>query len=127
MIRYLAFVLSEESRDRVLALYPPKHSVVIAHHVTLKWNADISDMAAADPYPRVAAIGYTSNDRLDCILATVNFWQLRPDNSYYHVTLSTQPGVESRESNDLLKLTSPRVERGVIMLKGIVRLLEASE
>jgi hypothetical protein len=105
--KYLAFVLSAASRAELLAAYPPKHSKVIGHHVTVQFDvteagSKMLEAGKAD----VVAMAYSCDDKVDCVMVSFNGTSKRLDGQRYHVTLSCSPTGKPVDSNALLKSTA---------------------
>ena len=73
---YLAFVLSKESRDELIKLFPPSFERVICHHVTIAFNLDqalfdviIKNISDA---PKVIVTGYLIGQNLECFTVSIN-------------------------------------------------------
>lgn len=106
---YEAFVLTEESRQKLAALFPPKYPEWIGHHVTHRFGVE----RVAGPYghlvygvPRfdVEVIGYVEEDGLEAFVCTVDKGSRRPDGKTYHLTwsLDRSKGKKPVHSNDLI-------------------------
>ena len=73
--KYLAFVLDEASRNRLLEKFKPKFEKVICHHITVqfKLTPEIyqkyeSELSQAN----LAVVGYACDDSLECLVVSVN-------------------------------------------------------
>ena len=97
----IGWLLDEKDRERLLQEYPPKFEKVVAHHVTLKSEAE------RDPVPgevRAAIVGRADDDSgVEAMVVTIDGTADRPDGSTYHITWSLGEGRRARESNDVLK------------------------
>jgi len=123
---YLTFLLSEESRSRVLQAVPPSFSRVLAHHVTIDFNPTQEKL---DSYAqlfksedKVSVYGIARGDGVECLGVQIGGERERPDGSFYHVTLSVEPPHKPVESNEL----KSKIEliRGFINLRGMFTLLK---
>ena len=88
---YIAYVLDEPSRAKVLKLFTPRYPDVICHHVTLAVGVNalllpriIEDMATA----LVNVAGWVYDDRIDALIVSVGGKYERHDGGIYHITNS---------------------------------------
>lgn len=97
----IGWLLAEEDRERLLEQFPPKYENTVAHHVTLKTEAE------QDPLPhevRAQIVGFAYDDRgVQAMVVAIDGTTDRPDGSTYHITWSLGEGRRARESNDVLK------------------------
>lgn len=102
---YLAFELSERSRERVLAMFPPKFSKVLCHHVTIEFNLTEQNfqerLELTGDDPKIITYGYAAGDGIECLAVTMDGHLARPDDSFFHLTLSVEPPHQPVESNEL--------------------------
>lgn len=82
---YVAFVLSDISRAKIIERFKPKFPDVIAHHVTHRMG--VSNIVDTTNHI-IAVYGYVKDDSLEALLVTVNGRSTRPDGKKYHITLS---------------------------------------
>lgn len=97
---YSAYVLSKKSRRDLLAVFPPKFSIVAADHVTVKFG--IPKDTKKPHSANIQVVGYASDDSLEAAVVAVNGRTGRSDGSIYHVTLSYEPNRKAVQSNGLL-------------------------
>lgn len=93
--------LTDESRSKILSVFPPKYSEAIAHHITYK--GVVSELPT--PEDEFMVVGYADNgESLEAAVVAVNGSTARPDGSTYHITISLDrdKGVKPMHSNDLL-------------------------
>ena len=95
------YVLDEQSRQKLIAKFPPKYPNFIGHHVTVDIGKDIS-------LPKQAVLkvtGYVdSGDGLEVLVVTVDGTTRRQDGGMYHITWSLDPTkYKPKNSNDLVK------------------------
>ena len=98
---YSAYVLTQVSRDKLLAKFPPKYDRVIAHHVTYEFPADMPPPEVTE----VKVIGRAdTGDGLEALEVRVDGSTVRPDGGTYHITLSidTNSNYSAKDSNELL-------------------------
>lgn len=101
---YIAFNLSEASKQTVLNGFPPKFEEVRADHVTFAFG-----VLADATLPTVAAVevvAYVCDGSLEALIVSVDGATTRPDGSVFHLTLSRSAGRKSFESNALAQCTS---------------------
>ena len=97
----VGWLLAKDDRERLLQQFPPKFEKTVAHHVTLKTEAE------QDPLPRevrAAIVGRTDDEKgVEAMVVSIDGTTDRPDGSTYHITWSLVDGRRARESNDVLK------------------------
>ena len=97
----IGWLLAEDDRAKLLEQFPPRFEKTVAHHVTLKTDAE------QDPLPpavRAQIVGRTDDENgVEAMVVTVDGTTDRPDGSTYHITWSLADGRRARESNDVLK------------------------
>jgi hypothetical protein len=97
----IGWLLAQSDRDELLSQFPPKFEKTVAHHVTLKTDAE------SDPLPpdvRAAIVGRTDDEAgVEAMVVSIDGTTDRPDGSTYHITWSLGPGRKARESNDVLR------------------------
>lgn len=98
---YLAFVLDEATQRGLKALFPPKHSKVVCHHVTIAFNICEIDleMVLADSDPDIRITGYGEVDGVEAFSVTYNGFKNRLDGKRYHITHSIEPPRKPVDSN----------------------------
>jgi hypothetical protein len=97
----IGWLLAEDDRAKLLEQFPPRFQKTVAHHVTLKTDAE------QDPLPpavKAQIIGRTDDEKgVEAMVMTIDGTTDRPDGSTYHITWSLADGRRARESNDVLK------------------------
>lgn len=124
---YLAFVLDDASRARLLQAVPARFPKVIAHHVTMIFPKQPKDAALLEQMlkyhtanlPEVHAVCHYQGPDIHAVGVTFNGLRKRPDGSFYHVTVSLRPPAKPADSN---KLSNP-TEISHFALTGSVQLL----
>ena len=97
----IGWLLAEDDRERLLKEHPPKFEKTVAHHVTLKTEAE-NDPLPADV--RASIVGRTDDGKgVEAMVVAIDGTTDRPDGSTYHITWSLGDGRRARESNDVLK------------------------
>ena len=99
---YTAYVLTEESRNKLKEKFPPKYSKFIGHHITYEFGVD-SD-ADLPSNAEIKVIGYKdSGDGLEVLVVSVDGTSRRKDGNTYHITWSLEPEkYKPVDSNKLL-------------------------
>jgi hypothetical protein len=100
---YSCYKLTDSSRSMLLSRFPPKFEKVIAHHITLRFG-----VPAGEPLPDTPkscrVIGYSANEKIECLVVEVNGTTVRPDGKIFHITLSLDPSkAKPVDSNTLLQ------------------------
>lgn len=88
---YIAFVLDEPSRAKLLEVFPATHSDVVCHHVTLDFGVSERSLSAiADTMSTavVGVFGYAVNDKVQALLVAVDSNNTRKDGGVFHITHS---------------------------------------
>lgn len=90
MSQYTAYLLTDESRRRLMARFPPSYALVKADHITHRHpSPDFADLHWAD---RIEVIGVVDDKTgLQALLARIDGETDRPDGNYYHITWSLAP------------------------------------
>ena len=97
----VGWLLAERDREKLLQQFPPRYENVVAHHVTLKTEAEQEPLP-----PEVAAemVGRTDDESgVQAMVLAIDGTTDRPDGSTYHITWSLGEGRRARESNSVLK------------------------
>ncbi len=100
---YTAYILSNNSRNKLLKTFPGSFSRLIAHHVTYEYNVDNNRTIPEVKTARV--VGYAINSKgLEALVVEINGSTVRPDSGAFHITWSLTPGTfKPADSNALLK------------------------
>ena len=97
----IGWLLSEDDRERLLQQFKPRYEKTMAHHVTLKTEAE------REPEPeavRAQIVGRTDDHSgVEAMVVSIDGTTDRPDGSTYHITWSLGDGRRARESNDVLR------------------------
>jgi len=98
---FVSAVLTPESRSRLLAMVPPVHPVVYAHHVTMAFNPDAEALERYRQMEgqriRVPVTAVCADEKAQAVLVGVE-----SENDYPHITVSVAEGVKPVYSNELL-------------------------
>jgi len=97
---YVGWLVETDDRTALLARFPPRYPLVVAHHVTLKFG----DRAAALPAETSGEIVGVTDDGLgvQALVVRIGGTERRPDGGTYHITWSLAQGREARESNAII-------------------------
>jgi len=97
----IGWLLAEDDREKLLQQFPPKFEKTVAHHVTLKSDAE------RDPLPndvKAEVVGRTDDESgVEAMVVAIDGTTGRPDGSTYHITWSLGDGRRARESNDVIR------------------------
>ena len=97
----IGWVLAEDDREKLLQQFPPKFEKTVAHHVTLKSEAE------RDPLPndvKAEVVGRADDESgVEAMVVAIDGTTGRPDGSTYHITWSLADGRRARESNDVIR------------------------
>ena len=97
---YVGWLVDIEDRTALLARFPPRYPVVVAHHVTLKFG----DRAAVAPTEAEGKVVGEADDGagVQALVVRIGGTTARPDGGTYHITWSLAEGREARESNAVI-------------------------
>lgn len=126
---YLAFVLSDKSRDRLLTLIRPNQPDIIAHHITLAFNKTAEEYEAIKKEltgQTVRVIGLVSDNKADALVCCIGEQAIHKDGGTYHITLSINraKGVTPVYSNELIKTQKVNVFHGALYVTGTIEILD---
>ena len=97
----IGWLLAEDDREKLLQQFPPKFEKTVAHHVTLKSEAE------REPLPndvKAEVVGHTDDESgVEAMVVAIDGTTGRPDGSTYHITWSLGDGRRARESNDVIR------------------------
>jgi hypothetical protein len=97
---YTGWLVDPDARDGLLARFPPRYAIVVAHHVTLKFG----DETAQPPAETVGQIVGAADDGAgaQALVVAIGGSPARPDGGVFHITWSLAEGREARESNAVI-------------------------
>lgn len=101
---YTGFQLEPAERERLLSIYPPRYSDIIADHVTLSERASAWGHAPKPSF--LSVVGIADDGRgLQCLVVTVGGLLFRPDKKTFHCTWSLvrSAGYRPFDSNDVIR------------------------
>lgn len=98
---YSAYVLMEESRQKLLERFPPSFPQVIAHHITYRFP----DKKPPPHLEKAVVIGHCKGENIECLVVTLGGTHQRPKGGVFHITLSLDrsAGAKPVHSNKILK------------------------
>jgi hypothetical protein len=101
-----AFVLTQESREKLAKQFPPKFPVWIGHHVTHRFGVPNTPNVpyGEQTHGNFEVIGYAEGDGIEALVVRVVGRTSRPDGGTYHITWSLDPAKDRRpkDSNALI-------------------------
>jgi hypothetical protein len=97
---YVGWLVDPADREALLACFPPRYEVVVAHHVTQTFG----DRTAMEPAETLGEIVGLADDGLgvQALVVAIGGSPGRPDGATYHITWSLAAGREARESNAVI-------------------------
>lgn len=103
---YLAFSLTERSREALLRVCPPEFLVVKGDHVTLQYDVTSEGLDAfINKRLIVKTFGYIVGAKSQAVLVSVNDSVHRiEEGRHYHVTISHAPNASASDSNKAIAL-----------------------
>lgn len=103
---YTAIFLTEEAKETLKKLYPPKHPKVYADHVTLVFKPTPEQIAFLAPFMDQVAVfqvtGVISDEKGQAAKVTIPGNLQVPGQHLHHITISCAEGVSPVYSNELL-------------------------
>lgn len=124
---YIAFVLDEPSRTKLLRMWPTVHPDVICHHVTLLFGVPksfIDTYGGFVQHPVVHVRGEVVDDKCQALIVSVNRSSDRSDGGIYHIThsIDRSKGAKPVYSNTLVSDKNKwELNRGVCFVTGTVQ------
>ncbi|SNS51271.1 hypothetical protein SAMN06265795_103152 [Noviherbaspirillum humi] len=100
---YTAYLLTEESRRRILERFPPRFGDVACHHVTERFGVPPGKTRLPEP-AEITVVGYACDASLEALVVTVNGRTQRPDGRVFHITLSLDRslGRKPAQANEMI-------------------------
>jgi hypothetical protein len=136
-IYYALLKLDKPSRQQLLQVLGSRGNYpnFIMSHITIAFNIpnDENTLATLQEYyanKPMQVTGYTSKDGIDFFTVSTPYGNIRPDGKFYHITISTTPGVKPEKANIILqgmqgkpqqKYTQPITVTGVPEIKPMIR------
>lgn len=103
---FTGYKLSEESRNKLKRLYPPKYSKFIGHHITHTYGVDKNEKAPENPNT-CKVVGYIDKNGVEGFLVEINGSSLRNDGSKYHITWSIEDNRKPVDTNKYVNDATP--------------------
>jgi hypothetical protein len=124
---YIAFVLDEESKQRLLEKHPAKHPRVLAHHVTLKFGVTEEALDSVkkefEDFKFVTVRGYACDETTDCIgVITDTGYGEQGNGTPLHITISVAEGYSPVQAGKTVRLVSEAC--GTWVLRGEIQYLK---
>ena len=84
---YAALQLSEESKEQLLAAFPPQYGYIALDHITVQYGTD--DKAALIDPDTIEVIGRATDGKgIEALLVKIDGQSFRDDGNPWHITLS---------------------------------------
>jgi len=142
--KYIAFVLSAESRQDLLKLFPPKYVIPVCHHITLSFDDASAEILAwlygeftghgeENVVPTMAVTEHCVDNGIECFRAAIvchnnehnlTYKHTRCDGKTYHITHSLDFGKHARDSCQVVSDIANIKRQIVLHLTGTVELLD---
>lgn len=104
---YTGYELSDESKNELLKIFPPKYKRVVAHHITYEFGVPRDSDPPKAPKD-VNVIGYVdSGEGVEGLVVEVDEEERRPDGKRYHITWSLDEGRRAVETNKYTEKFKP--------------------
>lgn len=118
---YLAFVLDEATRERIISKYFPTHEVFKCHHVTIAYDFTEEDIprlqALVDSNPRFETDSFLTSEVVNLFTVLVNRQFLKTDSGESHLTHSHRADAQASDSNKVMKWIIPTSSVRLIKMK----------
>jgi hypothetical protein len=99
---YIAAFLDAKSRADLSHAFPYAHDKAKADHMTIARRVAPDLLSLVGEPLRMRVIGYANNDRIQAVVVEP-YPNIVQEGRIPHITLSHAPGVQAKESNDLLR------------------------
>lgn len=99
---YTGWLLPDDERSRLLALFAPAYGTTVAHHVTQTFGVGPNEPLPTETGGTVVGV---ADDRagVQALVLSIGGGTRRPDGSTYHITWSLGPGRKPVDSNDVIR------------------------
>lgn len=84
---YTGYLLSDDSRELLASIFPPKNPTWLGHHITEVFGVQANHPAPEEP-EIVQVIGYAEQDGIEGFLVSIDGNTQRPKGGLYHITWS---------------------------------------
>lgn len=93
--------IDDTERERLLSLFPPRYSRVLADHITLRFGTDARTPLPLETEARI--IGEADDGvGVQALVVEIGGTAARGDGSHFHITWSLGAGRRAKESNDVI-------------------------
>jgi hypothetical protein len=103
---YLAYVITEATKQLLCEAFPPAYEVVKCHHVTIAYPVKEEDVdflqKLVDSNPQFVTDCYINADGIDLSTVLIDGVYVRHDGKYYYITHSRTEERSSDDSNKVL-------------------------
>jgi hypothetical protein len=107
---YTGWLLPDQARHKLLAMFPPLFPEVVAHHITYEFPA--KPMSILPSATEAQVFGYaTDGVSLECLVVAIEGTTERPDGKTYHITWSLDREKGGRPFKSNLVLARQGFER----------------
>lgn len=108
---YIAYVLDERSKKKLLEAHPPMYGNIKAHHITLKFGVSKEALHSVRQefgyINYVSIIGYACDENTDCVAVVTDTGRgQRFDGTTLHVTISIADGASAIMAGKTAELVS---------------------
>lgn len=102
-MNYTGYLLTEESRKKLMELYPPTFSTFLGHHITEQFGVP-SDTPAPHQPSSVKVVGYVRDDKVEGFSVAIDGETNRASGGKYHITWSIDKdkGARPAHTNDII-------------------------
>lgn len=118
---YVGVFLDPASKEKLLALVPPKHAKVFAEHLTLAFGKAMAPQYELGKQISVSCCGVAVDDKGQAVLvAQKGLEDLLAPGQLPHVTVSCAEGVPPKYSGELLAKGGAEVFASPLTLTGVL-------
>lgn len=104
---YTGYLLTEQSRKKLLEAFPPAYENVVCHHITEQFGVPVETDPPEMP-KTVAVVGHiNSKTGVEGLLVEINGSTKRPSGGLYHITHSLAKGRKAVETNSIIDRATP--------------------
>lgn len=88
---YVGYELTENSRQKLMDMFPPKYSRIFGHHITTKFGTN-NPNDIPEYTEDTMVVGYAdTGDGLEALVVTINGDSKKEDGNFFHITWSLNP------------------------------------
>jgi len=101
---YVAYVLDDQSRNKLAKLFPPKYPEWVGHHTTVEFGVPKDPSLPFGDAADMQVVGYAEDDGIEALVVAINGETKRPDGKAYHLTwsLDRSKGRKPVDSNNVI-------------------------